>query len=209
MQKKTPMQLWAEANPHLAKQSAIRKMRKDGQITKEVAAKLLKANYEDRKASITKAAKGSTGQRSTTTKSTNPAPVQPQRSQQANTGTGRNGKFGTGTYGKGRPSNNNRSQNPEAIAARNQRQRILERYPATGVYKNAANQKQAQKALDKRYGTGDKPKQQPTPTKPKRSSFPVGRSGATAYAAALAKYRKLLASAPKVPREYNRRGRPI
>ena len=45
------------------------------------------------------------------------------------------------------------------------------------------------------------PKLKSQPTKPKRSSFPAGRSGATAYAAALAKYRKLLARVPKVKRK--------
>ena len=108
---------------------------------------------------LKKAAKGKTGQPSTSTKSTAPAPVQPQ----ANTGTGRDGKPGLGTYGKLRPSDNqNRSRNPEAIAARKKRERILSKYPATGVYKNAADEKRAKAALDARYGTGDKPKQQPT-----------------------------------------------
>tara|TARA_Y100000015_G_scaffold31201_1_gene30718 strand:+ start:649 stop:1284 length:636 start_codon:yes stop_codon:yes gene_type:complete len=53
------------------------------------------------------------------------------------------------------------------------------------------------------------PKLKSQPTKPKRSSFPAGRSGATAYAAALAKYRTLLARVPKVSRKTNRRGRTI
>ena len=57
---------------------------------------------------LKKAAKGKTGQPSTSTKSTKPAPVQPQGSNQANTGTGRDGGFGTGTYGKGRQSDGNR-----------------------------------------------------------------------------------------------------
>ena len=39
------------------------------------------------------------------------------------------------------------------------------------------------------------------PKKPKRSSFPAGRSGARSYAAALAKYRKLLARIPKIKRK--------
>ena len=95
---------WAEANPHLAKQANIRKMRKEGKITKKVADQLLKANYDDRKASIKKPAKGSSGQRSTTTKSTKPAPVQ-SRNTQANTGSGRDGRPGTGTYGRQLESN--------------------------------------------------------------------------------------------------------
>ena len=103
-QKLTPMQQWAAANPHLAKQANIRKMRKEGQITKKVADQLLKANYDDRKASIKKAAKGSSGKRSTTTKSTKPAPVQPARNK-GNTGSGRDGRPGTGTYGSQLPSN--------------------------------------------------------------------------------------------------------
>lgn len=57
---------------------------------------------------LKKAAKGKTGQPSTSTKSTAPAPVQPQRSQQANRGSGRDGGFGTGTYGKGRQSDGNK-----------------------------------------------------------------------------------------------------
>ena len=39
------------------------------------------------------------------------------------------------------------------------------------------------------------------PKKPKRSSFPTGRSGARSYAAALAKYRKLMARIPKIKRK--------
>tara|TARA_Y100000015_G_scaffold24151_1_gene23324 strand:- start:264 stop:878 length:615 start_codon:yes stop_codon:yes gene_type:complete len=39
------------------------------------------------------------------------------------------------------------------------------------------------------------------PKKPKRSSFPTGRTGARSYAAALAKYRKLLARIPKIKRK--------
>ena len=39
------------------------------------------------------------------------------------------------------------------------------------------------------------------PKKPKRSSFSTGRTGARSYAAALAKYRKLLARIPKIKRK--------
>jgi len=53
------------------------------------------------------------------------------------------------------------------------------------------------------------PKLLSQPTKPKRSSFPAGRAGAAAYAAARAKYRKLKARVPKVRRKTNRRGRAI
>lgn len=53
------------------------------------------------------------------------------------------------------------------------------------------------------------PKLKSQPTKPKRSSFPAGRAGATEYAAALAKYRKLLARISKVRPQTNRRGRAI
>lgn len=47
------------------------------------------------------------------------------------------------------------------------------------------------------------------PKKPKRSSFPAGRSGSREYAAAMARYRKSLARPPKVRRMTNRRGRAI
>ncbi len=53
------------------------------------------------------------------------------------------------------------------------------------------------------------PKLKSQAKKPKRSSFPPGRSGATAYAAALVKYRKLQARVPKAKRNTNRRGRAI
>ena len=53
------------------------------------------------------------------------------------------------------------------------------------------------------------PKLKSQPTKPKRSSFPAGRSGSREYAAAMAKYRKLLARVPSVRRKTNRRGRAI
>jgi hypothetical protein len=65
---------------------------------------------------LKKTAKGSAGQRSTTTKSTKPAPVQPKgkstkpapvqpAKNKGNTGSSRDGRSGTGTYGKQLPSN--------------------------------------------------------------------------------------------------------
>ena len=170
------MQQWAEANPHLAKQSNIRKMRKQGQITKEVADKILRANYEDRKAAIKKkssAAPVKTSQPSPKPKAAGTKPVNkvPQR-------------FADGAKG--------------------------------GKYDKAVKNKEKAKSNFFRSSSGTRgtnvpsnPKLKSQPTKPKRSSFPAGRSGATAYAAALARYRKLLARVPKVRRMTNRRGRAI
>ena len=85
-----------------------------------------------------------------------------------------------------------------------------------GKYDKAVKNKEKAKSNFFRSSSGTRgenvssnPKLKSQPTKPKRSSFPAGRSGATAYAAALAKYRKLLARVPKVRRKTNRRGRAI
>ena len=105
------MELWAEANPHLAKQSNIRKMRKQGQITKEVADKILRANYEDRKAAIKKKASAppvKTSQPSAKAKPAGVAPVQPaSRVQQGASAVKASKKESknTGVYGKPLPSN--------------------------------------------------------------------------------------------------------
>jgi hypothetical protein len=85
-----------------------------------------------------------------------------------------------------------------------------------GKYDKAVKNKEKAKSNFFRSSSGTRgdnlpsnPKLKSQPKKPKRSSFPAGRSGATAYAAALAKYRKLLARVPKVKRKINRRGRAI
>lgn len=85
-----------------------------------------------------------------------------------------------------------------------------------GKYDKAVQNKEKAKQNFFRSSSGTRgnnvpsnPKLKSQPTKPKRSSFPAGRSGATAYAAALAKYRKLLTRVPTVRRKTNRRGRSI
>lgn len=85
-----------------------------------------------------------------------------------------------------------------------------------GKYDKAVKNKEKAKSNFFRSSSGTRggnlpsnPKLKSQPKKPKRSSYANGRSGATEYAAALAKYRKLLARIPKVKRKTNRRGRAI
>ena len=86
-----------------------------------------------------------------------------------------------------------------------------------GKYDKAVKNKEKAKGNFFRSSSGTRganvssnPKLKSQPTKPKRSSFPPGRSGATAYAAALAKYRKAQQRiTPKFTRKTNRRGRSI
>ena len=85
-----------------------------------------------------------------------------------------------------------------------------------GKYDKAVKNKETAKSNFFRSSSGTRgenvssnPKLKSQPTKPRRSSFPAGRAGATEYAAALARYRKLLARVPEVRRKTNRRGQAI
>jgi hypothetical protein len=138
---------------------------------------------------LKKTAKGSAGQRSTTTKSTKPAPVQPKAKStkpapvqpaknKGNTGSSRDGRSGTGTYGKQLPSN-----------------------PQLKSQTKPKPKSKVQKAVSK-FQSRDMAK------KPNRSDYPSGRTGALQYAAALRKFRKN-AAPPAKSRMYNRRGRPL
>lgn len=127
---------------------------------------------------LKKPAKGSAGQRSTTTKSTKPAPVQPATSNKP---------------APVQPTNSKVQKAVSEFAKRNyQKGKMYGEDVKPGVNKGKFASRDMAKG--KMYG------------KPKRSDYPSGRTGTAKYLAALRKYNK--AKAPSTPKkEYDRRGR--
>lgn len=129
-----------------------------------------------------KAAKGSSGQRSTTTKSTKPAPVQPKAKST-----------------KPAPAKPKTSKVQKAVSEFAKRNFQKGKMYGEDVKPTSKKGKFASRdmAKGKMYG------------QPKRSDYPSGRTGALQYAAALRKFRKNAPTPPARTPRYNRRGRPL
>lgn len=131
---------------------------------------------------LKKTAKGSAGQRSTTTKSTKPAPVQPKAKST-----------------KPAPVKPKTSKVQKAVSKFAKRNYQKGKMYGEDVKPTPKKGKFASRdmAKGKMYG------------KPKRSDYPPGRTGALQYAAALRKFSKNAPTSPARTRKYNRRGRPL